>query len=88
MASTMSRAKLIRRRRRLCNNQPGRRFSEAAAVTTLRYEVAGTTRTQSAANERRALRQLGPPAGPLHGEWECADTIGTVPLPWAGHFQC
>jgi len=57
-------------------------------VTTLRYEVAGTTRTQSAANERRALRQLGPPAGPLHGEWECADTIGTVLVPWAGHYQC
>ena len=58
-------------------------------MTTLRYEVAGTSRrTQSVANERRALRQLGPPAGPLHGEWKCADTIGTVLVPWAGHFQC
>jgi len=21
-------------------------------------------------------------------ERKCADTIGTVPVPWAGHFQC
>ena len=23
-----------------------------------------------------------------HRERKCADTIGTVPVPWAGHFQC
>jgi len=22
-----------------------------------------------------------------HREWKCTDTIGTVPVPWAGHFQ-
>jgi len=24
----------------------------------------------------------------MHRERKCADTIGTVPVPWAGHFQC
>jgi len=24
----------------------------------------------------------------VHMERQCADTIGTVPVPWAGHFQC
>jgi len=24
----------------------------------------------------------------LHREQKCADTIGTVSVPWAGHFQC
>jgi len=24
----------------------------------------------------------------LYTEWKCADTIGTVPVSWAGHFQC
>jgi len=23
-----------------------------------------------------------------HRERKCADTIGRVPVPWAGHFQC
>jgi len=23
-----------------------------------------------------------------HTERKCADTIGTVPVPWAGHSQC
>ena len=23
-----------------------------------------------------------------HGERKCADTVGTVLVPWAGHFQC
>ena len=23
-----------------------------------------------------------------HREQKCADTINTVPVPWAGHFQC
>jgi len=24
----------------------------------------------------------------MYRERKCADTIGTVPVPWAGHFQC
>ena len=24
----------------------------------------------------------------IHTERNCADTIGAVPVPWAGHFQC
>ena len=28
------------------------------------------------------------PVSLSHRERNCADTIGTVPVPWAGHFQC
>jgi len=30
------------------------------------------------------------PSAVLHSHWErkCADTTGTVLVPWAGHFQC
>ena len=33
--------------------------------------------------ERRALQP-----DLQNSEQKCADTIGTVPAPWAGHFQC
>ena len=32
-----------------------------------------------------AARQL---LSTRYKERKCADTIGTVPVPWAGHFQC
>ena len=35
---------------------------------------------QCVANQRTAYRR--------YGERKCADTVGTVPVPWAGHFQC
>jgi len=34
------------------------------------------------------MKGCEPPGGATNRERECADTIDTVLVPWAGHFQC
>jgi len=53
-------------------------LSAAFMITTLASAI------NEIASEMPLLRTL---LGVM-GERKCADTNGTVPVPWAGHFQC
>jgi len=51
----------------------GRRWSLIVTITSSEHH--SHTRVRLTARDR-------------HTERHCADTTGTVPTPWAGHFQC
>jgi len=44
--------------------------------------------TDNDVNDRRCLDTLQVPATPYSRDRKCADTIGTVLVPWVGHFRC
>jgi len=52
-------------------------YSDAREVDRLFVELTANVSADSAVMSYCGCR-----------ERKCADTIGTVPVPWAGHFQC
>ena len=50
--------------------------------TRLSYLLIETASQTDSGNSSRLCRRR------LYMERQCADTIGTVLVPWAGHFQC
>jgi len=43
---------------------------------------------QSQRREKRKAQKVNERHWPVHRERKCADTVGTVVVPWLGHFQC
>ena len=70
--------KAVTRQRRGCDLYPGPSAPESSTLTTrLPSHPYNSVSTLYFAGLGRCCR-----------ERKCADTIGTVLLPWAGHFQC
>jgi len=62
-----------------------------AVVNTLKHALVGLKQTQKRAwhlSETTRAIFTNRCAFVTHGERKCADTIGTVPVLWASHFQC
>jgi len=54
------------------------------------FQNGGYATNRNAVGEHRKLVAFRPgdELNHAHRERKCADTIGTVLVPWAGHFQC